>query len=408
VASESYGDLGEFFIYKEGINANAYFLPRSVFSFRVKPKENSSARVTALQVLEVNRTAARLLAATDKPVSLYWMLASFGTRSPSISELKSSNFQGKTLEKPQFFTTSGTETAPYRYEHGTTFIGLRALTKYSIYVQIVEEGSSQSSNFTTLSPLRSAYVTLRFRSALESTEREELLRTAADLLNVTRERLQLIDSKRLNSTLQVLKPGTRSHLSHLVLVTDLYDSGTRSPRSQLSSLGSCRSQLKVASVSLDESADITPVDFPFAPPSWKSTPAIGLVSSHSSRLDNVLLEGTGRIHLCALKAQEQPPTPLSAQIARGQDFFNENCWYNASVQTSVSHSSVVLNNLLAETSYWVYLSADNDLPGVPDLIEDSQVQVLSLKTLTVEGGREKGEKAGAAALALGSLLLLCS
>jgi len=407
VSEDSYGDLGEFFIYKEGINANTYFLPRSVFSFRVKPREGSPARVTALQVLEANRTAVRLLAATDRPVSLYWMLAWFGTSAPRLAELQSRSFEGKTPEKPQFALTQGVVAAPYRYEHEVIFTGLRAQTRYMMYVQMEgEQTTGQGGNFTTGPHLRSAYVTLRFRSALESSEKAELLRTVAGLLILPLERLVLTESKRLNSTLPA-KSGTRPHLCHLVLVTDPYDAGTRSPRTQLASLDSFRSQLKVASVSLDESADLSPVDLPFTPPAWKSTPAIGLLTSKSVRLDSVLLTDFGNVHLCAVK-QEQPPTPLSAQIVRGQDFFNRDCWYKASVQTTASHSSVLLNSLQADTSYWVYLSADNDWPGQPDLLEDSLVQTIGFKTLTVEEERrrEQADKAGADTLALGGLLFV--
>ena len=408
VDEDSFGDLGEFFIYREGINANAYYLPNSVFSFRVKPRENSPARVTALQVVETNRTSVRLIAATDKSVSLHWMIAWFGTRAPRLSELRASTFQGQLLEGPQFHYTRGSAAAPYRYEHEAIFSNLRAHTRYIVYTQIDEPngGATLMCNFTTWPHMRSAYVTLRFRSTIQENERDTIRSEVARILTVSGERVLMLDSKRLNSTLTAQKPGSRPHLTHLVLVTDPYDQGSRSPRDQLSSLSSYRAELKTASVDLDTTADLTPVELPFTPPQWKTNPSLGRVTSQSARIDNVLLDHQGNIHICAIPKKDQPPTPLSSQIARGQDFYNEKCWYKTSLQTTSSHSSVLLSSLQVNSSYWVFLSADNDLPGLPDLLSDSLVQVIPINTLTTE--QEKLSVKNAACLLGGGIWLLLS
>lgn len=374
VGDDSYGEVLQYSFEKEGRNAEAFRLPAPVISTKILPKDSTPPVIADIQVTP-NRTSADISIFTDKPAVLSLMVTWRNMRPPSISQLMNQTFPGNSSAAVHFLRSNySTKRGPQSYIHRVEIAGLRAQTAHNVFVVAANLRMNnslsglKSSEFTTLNYHRTAYAILRFWvSKLTVNDHETLLKVASECLNIPPSRFLLNEDNTFpeKATIQ------------LILISDPEDTGETTPLRLLSHLQECGQTLKAKIPTFDNNLDIDPVEFPYRPPRWRAQRPLIKLSLEGARFENLWLDMPGTIYICVayyvLETDVRPPT--SYQISQGLDAANEPCLLPITTQ----ESWVLLTNLQGDSAYNVFLTAGNAVPGLPDLMPDSEIQTFTFK-----------------------------
>lgn len=374
VGNDCYGEVLQYSFAKEGRNAEAYRLSAPVVSTKILPKDSTAPVITDIHIVP-NRTSANVSVFTDKPALLSLMVAWRSVRPPSISELTNQTFPGNLSSSVYFLTSnSSTRHGLQSYIHRVEIVGLRAQTTHNLFVQAsnVRVHSSMSimkgSEFTTLNYHRTAYAILRFwTSRLTANDHETILKVASECLNIPPSRFLMNEDSTFpeKATLQ------------LILISNPNDAGEIAPVRLLSRLQECSQTLKSKVPSFDNNLDIDPVEFPYRSPKWRAISPVIKLGLEGAKFENLWLDMPGTVYICLVYyvSETETLTPTSYQISQGLDATDKPCLLFITTQ----ENWVMLTNLAGDSAYSVFVTAGNAVPGLPDLMPDSEITTFTFK-----------------------------
>lgn len=393
VDPESKGDSGEFFLYQSGVDVSAYQLNRKIYHFNVGFGASAECNITHIRAVNVTKTTAEVKFSTNMEIAITWMLALDGMRAPTLAELTAQQYTEHSEGELQFGVVEGERGTEWDFR--VRLEALRTARWYVVYVASVSETYPtplHSVRFQTSSQARPAYATFRFLRALDSPTGFLSALSQSLLLSASRLSLSppnstypstLVSSKVANDAPLATTTKGRNlpagvTLYNVWVVLRPGDAMALSPFQYLATVNNDLLGLKERFPDFDTSAKVQPRDIPRAQPSWELIPQLVAVSNTSAELGDFLLSSTGTFYLCLITSDFSPPRSL--QIYSGTDSANAPCFRSLQVAATPHVQTVTLQGLDPGSTYWVYATAGNEVPGEPDLIADEQVVGIGFVT----------------------------
>ena len=391
VDSESKGDSGEFFLYQSGLDVAAYQLDRAIYRFNVGFGVSAECNITHIRAVNVTKTTAEVKFSTNMEIAITWMVALDGVRAPTLEELTAQKYTGVAEGELVFGVAEGERGPGQGWDFRVRLETLRTARWYVVYVASVSETYPtplHSVRFQTSFQARPAYATFRFLRVLDSpagflTALSQLL-----LLNVSRLSLSppnatypstLVRSKVENDAPLATITGGRAlqaglGLYNVWVVLQPGDALALSPFQYLATVNSDLLGLKETFPDFDTSAKVQPRDIPRKLPALRLVPQLVAVTNTSAELADFFLSCNGTFYLCLTASSNSDLSPpRSMQIYSGTDSTNAPCVRSLQVQATPQGPTVLLLDLDPGSTYWVYVTAGNQVPGEPDLVEDEEV-----------------------------------
>lgn len=394
VDSESRGDSGEFFLFQSGLDVGAYALEKAIYRFNVGFGASAECNITHIRAVNVTKTTAEVKFEVNMEIAITWMLALDGVRAPTLEEMTAQEYAEKVKGEVWFGVVDAGELVQTRWDFRVRVGGLRTGNWYVVYIASVSETYPtplHSVRFQTAFQARPAYATFRFLRTLDS--HEEFLSALSQLLLISSTRLSLYPpNSTYPSTLARSKAEDDAPLStttgrgrgtletgmtlyNVWVVLEPGDAMALTPFQYLATVNSDLLGLKERFSSFDTTAKVQPRDIPRSQPFLQLIPQLYSISNSSAELSDFLLSTNGTFYLCLTVSTPYSdlPSPRSKQIYAGTDSFNRPCSAFMQALATPQAQFITIPDLEPETTYWVYVTAGNQVPGEPDLIPDDQV-----------------------------------
>ena len=362
-----------------GTNAQTYQLPFTSQPFNVGPDDGTSPAVTGTTVEGLTRTSVTIRPQANKPGTIYYMYALYGTAQPDFSDVKARG--------PVPYTTTqsvyGNATVDSSLNSTISITGLTAQTPYVLFMYMEDLLDRPNIgcfyyNFTTSNRYATAHTQLRFtQSYLDEMEVESIVEDVGLLLSLDNRRvLTTSEVKKARRTASVIKA---AYLDLYIIDNPASDNYPK-PIDLLARLSSSLATLKSMQPTLDLSWNIPIEGFSSTPCRFGTEPTVTGYSSYYaiSFLASLLYDGV--VYAVVVESEKATGTPSSLQIAQILDSQNRpTVGVVRSIRGEVL-TNTTISGLQAGTSYNLYVTCGNIDPGYPLLLSDAEVYRMSVST----------------------------
>jgi hypothetical protein len=355
----------------EGLSAKAYRLEHEAMQFVTLAPDTEIPWIQSYRMSAISRTAATVRIQVSEPSTVHYVFAARGTDDPTSIQV----IHGIGMRTDAFQQTGQVVTSP---KTKVAFLSLTGLTDNSEYTLWVT--AQDGSGLFSLQPQRldfktyASYYPAKFKLFTNYVSPVNSVRSAVAQVLAIPEDLFMFTGPAPGTTARRLEEAgyTRTYSYEYTLFmnrTYPYDE----PMNLLKKLSSKSSQLSsliphyVAKNINDYITEVTLLKPEF-------TTSLDFVENGVNSTFKVDLNVAGSVYAVIVPANKRPPT--SQQIRDGLDAHNLRVpqgHFNSTTVEQGQTAYVSLFNLTLQEAYTLHLTAENDLPGNPDLMEDYQV-----------------------------------
>ena len=405
IPAGSTGSAGEYSVVLTGTDAASYQLSESLFAFEVALKDVTPPVVVDFYTAEIARTSASFIMKVNEPVTLYYMSALGGTLSATSDEIKAGQLSEAKLEdlfqapKVGFTKDAVTnEDGTYTYEFTVTGLAAQTPNKIQTYIEDLG-GNSPSENkeltFYTSDRYNSATFNLKlWTEELTDVVEAEIIRYVSEVLRIKEDRVLIrknyYEKSKTTSNFGKATPtftttsgGRQTQATifvDVIILPDPTDASDNSPVKLANSLYDYKHELKALFPIYDETYAITASEIIGPDPGFIYTPFLASVVNEQVTISNTQLIDDGTMYVCVILAAATEVSPSSWQVFRGLNANNYPCDATDSRINPPTGWQSRIGGLKANTEYYAYVTATNNVEGYPDLLADTEVVSLKFTT----------------------------
>lgn len=403
---ESQGYEGQIFLSKSGTDSAAYYLISNLISFKVAPEDIDSPVIQSCIVYSRTRNSVTFRAIVNEPVQILYGVGLSGTLEPSYNEYLNQMSGDELSYTPVYGDVfEYTELLSGGYQFEWTVDSLAAQTGYILHAQAYDLGgnfaeTSFSVDFSTLERYRTADFRIRFEEyPIEDETKLEYMETLAGILKLDVSLLEVrndyssgtytdfedLAEVQTDAPLSTTSNGNRqtvestiiySDIDYLIYPDPLRDLG-KSPTSYAQSLENLSYLIKASIPTFKEDKKITTSEILGIEPVFLVQPKLKEISDTEVSIDDISLSSPGIVYMCVMNSYTKPYEPSSIQVVSGVDGRNEACDIVDSFSYEESSAEVKFEGEYGET-YWVYISATNNIQRYPDVATEVKMVKLNI------------------------------
>lgn len=368
-----------------GSNVDSYLLVSTVLSFNIF-SDADRPEVLAVELTGISRTAANITVTASKICMCYFAFAYRGSGIPSLQEIK--------LFGPAPYFTTNTNYGTVRvidYRQGFIFLsGLLKQTSYTLYIWLQDlsgliSKSPTTFDFTTDIRYKTAEVTLYYdQTYLTNSDILSAKSTIALLLSLADWRVIENTSNSKTEPNTGVSPSSQNrrlatiqtYVSFYLLDIENSEVYPR-PLEMVTILAGSIGKMSSILSNFYNATEIKGVEVYMEECKFEIYPSVFSVSNTNATVE-VSLVNEGMVYAVLTENSTQP---YAFQVYLGLDSTNKQLVNNNISASAGEIEFISFTDLLANTTYNVYLICTNEYPGYPDLMNDANLVKLTFTTL---------------------------